>query len=208
MSYYIQDENSTLNGYPQVTDLFPDGVQSKSELVDFLDEAFAEVKNDPEIEGVVNWVSYWTGFNVGAGTVYALSTEYANQIGYNGPTTAKTQNFILVLDKYIEQNVRDLMAKSKSTTKSFSEMVKSQRAKNIRKGLGPEITADVNQLDDIAYLADAIHFEMESVADGIQEKAPAEIGFKCSVDEYKQKLLECKQMADWLVNNVEFWTFM
>lgn len=115
MSYYLQDSDSTLNGYPQVADLFPDGVQSKSELVDFLDEAFAEVKNDPEIEGIVNWVSYWTGFNANAGTVYALSTEYANQIGYNGPTTAKTQNFILVLDKYIEQNVRDLVAKMKKS---------------------------------------------------------------------------------------------
>ena len=139
MSYYIQDSDSTLNGYPQVSDLFPDGVQSKSELVDFLDEAFAGVKNDPEIEGVVNWVSYWTGFNANAGTVYALSTEYANQIGYNGPTTAKTQNFILVLDKYIEQNVRELvvkMKKSQSVSKSFNDMVKSQRAKNkdIKKG--------------------------------------------------------------------------
>lgn len=133
MSYYIQDDNSTLNGYPQVADLFPDGVQSKSELVDFLDEAFAEVKNDPEIDGVVNWVSYWTGFNANAGTVYALSTEYANQIGYNGPTTAKTQNFILVLDKYIEQNLRDLVAKSKKSepvSKSFSDIVKEQRNKN------------------------------------------------------------------------------
>ena len=133
MSYYLQDSDSTLNGYPQVSDLFPDGVQSKSELVDFLDEAFAEVKNDPEIEGIVNWVSYWTGFNANAGTVYALSNEYANQIGYNGPTTAKTQNFILVLDKYIEQNVRELVAKTKKSelaSKSFNDMVKEQRDKN------------------------------------------------------------------------------
>lgn len=98
--------------------------------------------------------------------------------------------------------------KSQPTTKSFNDMVKSQRTKNICKGLGPEITADVNQLDDIAYLADACRFELGSIPDGIQEKAPSEIGFKCSVEEYKQKLLECKQLADWLVNNLEFWTFM
>lgn len=97
---------------------------------------------------------------------------------------------------------------STSVSKSFSEIVKSQRVKNIRKDIGPEITADANQLDDIAYLADACSEEVKSVADGIYEKSPSEIGFKCSVEEYKQKLLECKQLADWLVNNLEFWTFM
>lgn len=131
MSYYLQDSNPIGTGtYPDIADLFPDGVQTKSELVNALDGGFEEFKK----EGItVNWVSYWTGFNANAGTVYALSLDYANQIGYNGPTTAKTQNFILVLDKYIEQNLRDLVAKS--VNKSFNDMVKMQRNKNIEKKL-------------------------------------------------------------------------
>lgn len=133
-------------------------------------------------------------------------------IRHNGQSYTMNFDNIENLNSYLAYGLNSDMGKStkksKPTTKSFSDMVKSQRAKNIHKGLGPEITADVNQLDDIAYLADACRFEMGSISDGIQEKAPSEIGFKCSVDEYKQKLLECKQLADWLVNNLEFWTFM
>lgn len=96
---------------------------------------------------------------------------------------------------------------SAKKSKSFSEMVKSQRAGNIRKDVGPQITANADQLDNIAYMADAICFEMESVSDGLNTKYPSEIEFYCSPDEYYQKIVECKKMVDWLTGNISFWTF-
>jgi len=134
MSYIIQDSDPMNTGtYPDIMDIFPDGVQTKAELVDWLEEGFSTCKQ----EGItVNWVSYFTGYNAGAGTVYAISTDYANQIGYNGPTSAKTSNFILVTDKHIDQNLRELTVKGvKKMSKSFNDMVQKQRDKNIEKDI-------------------------------------------------------------------------
>lgn len=96
------------------------------------------------------------------------------------------------------------MAISGST---FTEMVNKQRSKNIRKGLGPEITAvSVDQFEDIFYMADLCASELRSIVDGIYERSLTEVGFKCDPEEYHQRLIECKRQADWLVNNLELWS--
>lgn len=196
------------------------------------------VKNSPVVEGGSAIFTLCDEFSAEGGVVGSYKSEDYDQdyIGYDYlKNEYRIHNFLSDL-KYSwvrGSNLMDIMKEwyqtddivlnpmsedeeaedrsyyaSTKKSKSFSDMVKSQRAKNIRKRTGPEITASMDLLEDIAYLADACSMEAKSVADGIYEKSPTEIGFKCSPEEFKQKVLECKQLTDWLVDNIEFWTFM
>jgi len=83
---------------------------------------------------------------------------------------------------------------------TFNDMVKKQRGQPINKEF-----ADRDKYDDIEYMAMACTNEVESVFKAFNENYPADIEFKCSPDEYYQKLLECKRMCDWLVENISVW---
>ena len=84
---------------------------------------------------------------------------------------------------------------------SFNDMVKKQRGKAVKK----EFLADLDKYDDIGYMAEACANEMDSVFNAINTTPTTDLEFKCSSDEYYQKLLECKKNIDWLVENISVW---
>ena len=80
---------------------------------------------------------------------------------------------------------------------TFNDMVKKQKNNELKKDY-----ADLNMFDDIGSLAYACADELDSIQELFGEETPATVNFKVSPQEYYQKLLECKQTADWLVENI------
>ena len=101
-------------------------------------------------------------------------------------------------------------ASTKKSIPSIHDMIAQTRANNnslvkSRVGMKKEY-AELEKYDDVEYMAMACTDEIESVFKALNENYLTNIEFKCSPDEYYQKLLECKKICDWLVDNVSFIT--
>ena len=107
-----------------------------------------------------------------------------------------------------EQIHATVTAKSQSNPVSFSDMVSKQRGKNnglMKEGADGYEYADTSTLNDVMYYAMLCSEEMNDI-DKLDGRGV--IAFKCDPEEYRQKIIECKKMCDWLVNNITVITYL
>ena len=122
------------------------------------------------------------------------------------------------IDGYVESD-----SLKESTTKSIHDMIAQCRENNnalVKSRLdvhGNDVKkdsyddyehydnyADTSTLNDILYYAMACEEEMRSIEELDGEGV---IAFKCDPEEYRRKIIECKQMCDWLTDNITVYRY-
>ena len=210
----------------QQKDPIADRVAEDSEAHQWLDDYWAYVcmvehGNECSVEEVGGFVGFARSFSDYAPEIaeYLLYDDI-NEI--DGDARGLYDRFIPIAQRYggnvsktdklhehAEKSIHDMIAQCRENNNSLRKSRVVVQSDDVKKDSYDDYEhydnyADTSTLNDILYYAMACEEEMRSIEELDGE---GQIAFKCDPEEYRRKIIECKQMCDWLTDNITVYRY-